>query len=76
MDLCLAQSSSERFPPAADGSGCREPHSDIIWREFKQDISISSLPMETGELMGIKGGKIVGFRGDERHQENTAHQIK
>ena len=47
-DSCLIQLSTARIPLAADGSRYRLPQPDIIQRESKLEVSISSLPLEPG----------------------------
>ena len=51
-DLCLVLRSSEKLPPAIDGSKYRDPEPDITQRvrdlvalSPKRDISIKSLPL-------------------------------
>lgn len=63
--------SPERLPPAADESGYTDPQPDIMQTEkSKLEVFISSLPSKLGEPSGRDGGKTVGVKGDEGHQEN------
>jgi hypothetical protein len=78
MDQCLAQSSSERLPPAADGNRNRDgplPNMILSVRDLrtlslKQDASIKSL-----RALGTLWKKMQSTR-DRReggHYENKAH---
>ena len=51
-----------------------EIHSQTLYggREYKLEVSISSLISEFGETHGIGQRKMVGVRVDGRHQENMA----
>jgi hypothetical protein len=42
-------------------------------KESKLDFSIRTLPSELGKSHGRETRKIVGIRGDGKHQENRPH---
>lgn len=48
IDWCFIQLSPERIPLAAEGSRYRLPQPDMIQRESKLEVPISSLPLEPG----------------------------
>lgn len=68
MDECIAQLASETIPPIADGSGCRDPQQDIMWRVSKLEVWIQSLPLEARGFCK-KGWMIVETRGDGGSRE-------
>ena len=69
----FVQSSSERFPRAAEGCRCRDPRPSIIQRESKLEVSTGSLPSEIGPSHGRGEGKNAGVEVDEGHQKKIAH---
>ena len=76
---CLAQSSPEKLPPAADGNKYRDPRSDIMQRmrhlgtlSPKRNFSIKSLPSGLREPHGKGGRWNRGDKGDRGHRESKA----
>jgi hypothetical protein len=72
MDRCLAQPSSEKLPPAADGNKYRGSLPDIIQRALEHfalngmSPSTSPCPAASGlrKPYGGKGTKSLRVRGD------------
>jgi hypothetical protein len=78
MDQCLAQPSSEMFPPAADGRKYRDPQTDIIQKvrdlgtqSSKWDVSIKSFSSGLREPHRRGGKKSVRAKGNGGYQDNN-----
>lgn len=77
IDQCLAQSSSEKLPPAAYGNKYRDPEPDHVQkvRDLEHSVlngisPITFHPSWLREPCGRETRKIVRARGDEGHQGN------